>query len=59
MPVIIFHGDRDEIIYYGSSVKLKELMKKTDTVITLYSQGHNGMSSNPQYLSALQKILMK
>jgi esterase/lipase len=59
MPVVIFHGDRDEIIYYNSSVKLKELMKKTDTLITLNGQGHNGMSNNARYLHELKQILMK
>jgi alpha-beta hydrolase superfamily lysophospholipase len=59
MPIVLFHGDRDEIIYYGSSLKLKELMKNTDTLITLAGQGHNGMSSNPDYLMELRKILMK
>jgi pimeloyl-ACP methyl ester carboxylesterase len=57
MPIIIFHGDQDEMIYYGSSVKLKKVMKTTDTLITLVGQGHNGMSSNPQYLAELKKIL--
>jgi pimeloyl-ACP methyl ester carboxylesterase len=57
MPVVIFHGDQDEIIYYGSSVKLKALMKAGDTLITLKGQGHNGMSSNSQYLREIKKIL--
>jgi hypothetical protein len=57
MPVVLFHGDQDEIIYYNSSVKLKTLMKKTDALITIKGEGHNGMSSNPQYLSELKKIL--
>jgi pimeloyl-ACP methyl ester carboxylesterase len=57
MPVVVFHGDQDEIIYYGSSLKLKRLMKPADTLITLTGEGHNGMSSNPQYLSALLQIL--
>jgi uncharacterized protein len=57
MPVIIFHGEQDEIVYYGSSLKLKRLMKPADTLITLKGEGHNGMSSNPQYLTALRKIL--
>ncbi len=35
MPVVIFHGNQDEVIYYGSSLKLKEEMKKNDTLITL------------------------
>ncbi len=59
MPVAIFHGDQDEIIYYGSSVKLKALMKASDTLVTLKGQGHNGMSSNGQYLREIERILEK
>ncbi|MEO8770374.1 MAG: alpha/beta fold hydrolase [Ferruginibacter sp.] len=59
MPVIIFHGDEDKVIYYGSSQKLKALFKISDTLITLQGQGHNGMSSDPTYLSELKKILGK
>ena len=57
MPIVIFHGDKDEVIYYGSSLKLKKLIKETDTLITLHGQRHNGMSSNVQYLEELEKIL--
>ena len=57
MPVVIFHGNQDEVIYYGSSLKLKEKMKPTDTLITLMGQGHNGMTDNPEYIKALAKIL--
>ena len=59
MPVVIFHGDRDEVIYYGSSLKLKKLFKPTDSLITLNGQGHNGMSDNPTYLAELQKKLSR
>ena len=59
MPVVIFHGNRDEVIYYNSSIKLKKLIKETDTLITLHGEGHNGMSSNPQYLAELKKVLMR
>jgi alpha-beta hydrolase superfamily lysophospholipase len=59
MPIVIFHGDRDEVIYHNSSVKLKGLIKKTDTLITLNGVGHNGMSSDQQYLYELKKILVK
>jgi uncharacterized protein len=45
------------VIYYGSSLKLKELFKPADTLITLDGQGHNGMSDNTTYLSAIQKII--
>jgi pimeloyl-ACP methyl ester carboxylesterase len=57
MPIVLFHGDKDEIIYYGSSLKLKERLKPTDTLITLQQQGHNGITDNPDYISALSKIL--
>jgi len=59
MPIVIFHGDKDEVIYYGSSLKLKKIIKETDTLITLHGQRHNGMSSNVQYLIELDKILAR
>lgn len=57
MPIVIFHGDKDEVIDYNSSVRLKELMKPTDKLITLHGQAHNGMGKNPEYLVELEKIL--
>lgn len=57
MPVIIFHGDRDEVIYYGSSLKLKEEFKNKVTLITLKGQGHNGMTDNKDYRNELKQIL--
>jgi uncharacterized protein len=57
MPVIIFHGNQDEVIYYNSSVKLKGLMKKSDSLITLNGQRHNGMTDNNEYRKSLQEIL--
>lgn len=59
MPIVIFHGDQDEVIYYGSSLKLKEQFKKQDTLITLIGQGHNGMTDNPDYEIEIQKILVR
>jgi pimeloyl-ACP methyl ester carboxylesterase len=57
MPILIFHGNEDEVVYYGSSLKLKEEFKKQDTLITLIGQGHNGMTENPDYKMEIQKIL--
>ena len=59
MPVVLFHGNQDEVIYYGSSLKLKELFKPHDTLITLNEQGHNGMTDNEDYKAAIRKILTK
>ena len=57
IPIVLFHGDQDEVIYYNSSVKLKSIIKKTDRLITLHGQGHNGITDNQDYKSALEKIL--
>lgn len=57
MPIVIFHGNQDEEIYYGSSLKLKEQFKKQDTLITLNGQGHNGMTNNAEYKTAIRQIL--
>ncbi|MCO6497055.1 MAG: alpha/beta fold hydrolase [Chitinophagaceae bacterium] len=57
VPIIIFHGDRDEVIYYKSSEKLISELKPTDKLITLKGQGHNGITDNPYYLAALTDLL--
>jgi uncharacterized protein len=57
MPVVIFHGDQDEVIYYGSSLKLKSEFKTGDTLITLKGQMHNGMTDDEDYISAIKTIL--
>ena len=39
MPIVIFHGNQDRVIYYGSSRKLKEQFKEQISLITLEGQG--------------------
>lgn len=56
MPVVIFHGDKDEVIYYGSSTKLKNEFSHIE-FITLKNQSHNGMTYNPAYQTELKRIL--
>ena len=56
-PIVLFHGDRDEVIYAGSSLKLKALLKPSDKLIVLPDAGHNGMTDNPQYQRELAKLL--
>jgi uncharacterized protein len=53
-PVSIFHGDKDEIIYYGSAVKLKGHFKSEDELITLPGQKHGGMNENPVFVKWLR-----
>jgi uncharacterized protein len=57
MPIVLIHGTQDEIIYYQSSVKLKELIKESGNLITLHGQRHNGMTENPEYRECIKKIL--
>lgn len=57
MPVVIFHGDRDEVIPVGSSLRLKEHLGQKDKVIILKGQEHNGMTFNEDYLMEIKKIL--
>lgn len=56
-PITIFHGDKDEAIYVGSSYKLQKLFKPADRLIILKDQKHNGINSNIEYLAELKKIL--
>ena len=58
-PVVLIHGDKDEVIYYGSSLKLKEHLKPEDQLITLPGQLHNGFTQNPEYLEVLQQLLTR
>lgn len=57
MPIVLFHGTSDRLIDHQSSIKLKELLKPSDTLILLTGQGHNEMSDNPQYVDAFINIL--
>lgn len=57
MPVVVFHGTNDKVIYYGSSLKLKKLFKASDTLFTLKRERHEGISENFEYLSEMNKIL--
>jgi len=57
MPIVIFHGDKDQIIDYNSSVKLKNEFSDKVKLITLKNQGHNGMTDNIQYQNEIKNIL--
>jgi hypothetical protein len=57
MPITIFHGDNDNVIYYESSVKLKNQYKDKINFITLNGQSHNGINENYDYAFQLMDIL--
>jgi len=57
MPITFFHGNEDEVIPYNSSVRLKKLAKKSDRLITLKGQLHNGVLENKRFLEELERLL--
>ena len=59
MPVLIFHGTEDEVIYYESSKKLQTLFKKEDRLISLEGETHNGITANTEYRAYIKKLLDK
>ncbi|PJJ52995.1 alpha/beta hydrolase [Hymenobacter chitinivorans] len=56
-PIVIFHGEHDEVIDYQTTMQLKALLKPQDQFITLPGAGHNGMTSNPDYQAGIRRIL--
>lgn len=56
-PIVLFHGNRDAVISYDSSVRLKALLKPSDRFVTLRGAGHIGMTDNAQYRKELAAIL--
>lgn len=57
MPIIIFHGKMDEVIYYESATKLQALAKNNITLIPLENQTHNGITDNFVYRKKMEEIL--
>lgn len=57
MPVVIFHGDHDEMMGNCLPDKLKSSMKPKDRLIMLRDQRHAGILSHPNYLKELKRIL--
>ena len=56
-PIVLFHGDHDEVIDYRSALRLRALLKPTDTLIVLPGARHNGMTNNPDYQRELARRL--
>lgn len=56
-PVYLIHGTDDEVVYYGSSLKLKKLFKDGDELFTIEGGQHNNLSSFTEYHRLLTRIL--
>lgn len=56
-PIVIFHGDKDRIINYKSSVRLKEKFGNKIELIILSGEEHNTITDNEIYQKELLRIL--
>lgn len=56
-PILLIHGDADQAIYLGSSLKLKAYLKPTDELVILKGEGHTELVKNKAYLKALRSFL--
>lgn len=57
MPIVIFHGNKDEVIPYNHSVRLKNIAKKGTQLINLPGQKHDDLGDNKKFLRKLPQVL--
>lgn len=57
VPISIFHGNADKVLFYEDHSKLKNDLKPTDQYITLDGQGHQAMNENEVYIRKLDELL--
>ena len=58
MPLLIFHGTEDEVVYYGSSIKLQKYFKPTDRLVSIEGEKHRTIIDNPLYIKELERFLL-
>lgn len=56
-PITIFHGIDDEVIYFGSTLKLEKLLKEKDTIVPIIGGHHNDLDDFETYHVGLAKVL--
>lgn len=56
LPIIIFHGNNDNLVPYKHSLKLKKLNPKIQ-LHTLEGYGHNNISQSPKFIAEMNQIL--
>lgn len=57
MPIVIFHGDADQLIDCSASIELSKDFKPGDRLAILKGQDHYRVNKNPDYRAELKKIL--
>lgn len=57
-PVLLVHGDQDEVLPFDCSVALSKLLDKDDCFLAIKGQGHNGFEENEIFKSAVSQFFM-
>lgn len=57
VPISIYHGNQDKVLFYEDHSKIKDKLKPTDRYITLENQGHQAMNENSVYREDLKTLL--
>ena len=56
-PITIFHGTYDEVIYFGSSLKLEKHTKKGDKIVPIVAGHHNDLANFEVFHAELKNAL--
>lgn len=56
-PIVIFHGDADNVINHKNSVMLSKKLKSTDRFVTLNGIGHHYITDNEEYKVEMYRLL--
>jgi pimeloyl-ACP methyl ester carboxylesterase len=57
-PVLLVHGDQDEVLPFECSLELSKLLDKDDRFLPIKGQGHNDFEHNALFQSAVTDFFM-
>jgi len=57
MPILIFHGTKDRVVPYRNAIKLKSILKKEDTFVTIEDGTHRNLSTYKVYQDKMNELL--
>ncbi len=57
VPITIFHGSSDKVIFYRNAARLKKVLKPGDEFITIENGGHNNLNDFPLFHEKLDSLL--
>ncbi|MDQ2719035.1 MAG: lysophospholipase [Bacteroidota bacterium] len=57
VPVTIFHGTSDKVVFYSNSAMLKKVLKPGDEFVSIENAGHNNLNDFPLFHEKLDSVL--